>query len=257
MITYKGRTSGFFPYDLTGVENWYRNSESTPNYDEVHSLRNEQMKQFNSNADKKPVMIRKKNVVYVLVAWLDDMDHAVKEKEDHFLSVLSKYKYFAEEEEEKNILVGHAWTGEIIAKDTQGNTFKKKWCDPSISKAIRLQGSNTYRKTFREKNVVDVATHKIHGRKKQNVQSSAEKVDMHYDDYAMKVRLTQLDEFDPDEYKSMDKKLVKSWMKNRYGAYSKKTLKDELNLSQPPIFDDSFPLSYVQAKFDEETAKPS
>ena len=253
----QGHDKWFFPYDLTGVENWYESNEVAPDSDEVYSLRNEQMKQYNSNADKKPVMVRKKNVVYVLVAWLDDMDHAVKEKEDHFLSVLSKYKYFAEEEEEKKILVGHAWTGEVVAKDAQGNTFNKKWCDPSISKAITVKGSNTYCKTFREKNVVDVATHKIHGREKQNVQSSAEKVDIHYDDYAMKVRLTQLDEFDPEEYKSVDESVIKSWMKNRYGAYSKKTLKDELNLSQSPIFDDSFPLSYVQSKFDDETANPS
>ncbi len=253
-----GEETWLFPYDNSNVNSWYQTNDESNEFteDAVYTLRNEEMKEYNRNSDKKPVLIRKKNVLYVLVAWLDDMDYAVKEEEDHFLSILSQYQYYSSENETKKILVGHAWSGEVDTTDRNNNPIKKKWCDPSISRSISVKGLNSFRKTFREKNVVDSATHLIHGRQKSNTRATTEVVDIHYDDYALKVRLKQLDEFEESEMADYDDETSKSFFQNKYGAYSKITLKKHLNESQPGIFQENFPFSYVQHKFEEETSAP-
>ena len=216
--------------------------------------RNYYFKEQDQPFTRQPVILKKKcgstTKLYVLVAWLDDFHHDTREEEDRFLSILSSYNYPALNEEKTTILIGHPWSGKVHYKDREDQLKHIDWCDPSISKAITIKGGPQHKKVFKEKNVVDSISQKIQGRPMMQSTATIHRIDIDYDDYAMKLRLKHLDEYDH----TMD-------IKRFVPAYSVRHLHKELNSSQKPILNKTdsegnlieYTRQHVNDKFERET----
>lgn len=220
------------------------------------NMRNNKLKERKEKPEKRPVMIRKRAGqtinVYMLVSFIDDYLHDLngKESNDRYLSLLRKYKYYSPKEEKKKILISEGWGGKVKKKKKNGELYDSSEFLPSISSYITIEGSPNKLQVFREKNVVTKSSHLIHGRKRKKVSARRDRVDVHFDDYAMKLRLRQLDDYEGED-KDLDEEGKKKFFKSYLAAYSKREMKKELNKVQEAILPYDYPDEFAQQMVDE------
>ena len=181
--------------------------------------------------------------IYVHIAWISDLMHSIEnarnEYSDAFLSDLGRYEYFGEEGEEKHILIGKPWQGKV--KNDNGEDVK--WCEPNVSQEIIIKSSGMQKpKQCERKNQLSANAHMIHSRKRRKIISDVEVIKMSFDRHVACKRAALLN---LHEEKQFDKDL---WQ--QYKFMSKEDLLRELQVSQPHVYDKSFPDDFVQDEYD-------
>ena len=192
-----------------------------------------------------PVIRKKKQTLYIHVAWISDLLNLVsghdKKMEDSFLQSVSRYKYPGRKGEVKRILTGHAWTGKV-------NNIKNQLidhCEPPVSQYVEVKADPHSFRTSEKKNLLSSNSHRLHGRKKKRLKSRIEVIEMSFDRHIACKRARQLDEYEGNLHKDLYKDFL---------HLSKEDLLEEANNDEQnkPILEPSFdyPDQWVQDEYD-------